>query len=185
MTPFLHTKQQLQVVHFAVMIWISEHLALLPQSSGLFAVNVSLHAGLSSADEHAVPQGESSQSHCHRAGQHPEEDDALMSSGFSEGVLWRRGLVVSLYSIVGIQKQVPAADAAVDAAQSHVEAEGVEVAMVEMADTVVQPGTVMVHLQNTHVADAAVVRPRRFWCDTFLTDGHGRDVNFVLWWVSW
>lgn len=41
---------------------------------------------------------------------------------------------------VGIQKQVLAADAAVDAAQGHVEAEAEEVAMVEMSHTVVQPG---------------------------------------------
>lgn len=41
---------------------------------------------------------------------------------------------------VGIQEQVLAADAAVDAAQGHVEAEGEEVAMVEMSHTVVQPG---------------------------------------------
>lgn len=45
-----------------------------------------------------------------------------------------------LYSAVRLQKQVPAADAAVDAAQSHVEAEGEEVAMVEVAHAVVQPG---------------------------------------------
>ena len=45
-----------------------------------------------------------------------------------------------LYSAVGLQKQFPAADAAVDAAQCHVQAEGEEVAVVEMAHTVVQPG---------------------------------------------
>lgn len=45
-----------------------------------------------------------------------------------------------LYSSVSIQKQAPAADAAVDAAQSHVQAEGEEVAVVEMSNTVVQPG---------------------------------------------
>lgn len=41
---------------------------------------------------------------------------------------------------VSLQKQVPAADAAVDAAEGHVEAEGEEVAMVEVAHAVVQPG---------------------------------------------
>lgn len=45
-----------------------------------------------------------------------------------------------LNNAVGLQKQVPAADAAVDAAQRHVQAEGEEVAVVEMAHTVVQPG---------------------------------------------
>lgn len=44
-----------------------------------------------------------------------------------------------LYGIVGLLKQVPAADAAVDAAKGHVEAEREEVAVVEMAHTVVQP----------------------------------------------
>lgn len=33
---------------------------------------------------------------CLPPGQHPEEDDALMSSGFSKAVVWRRGLVVGL-----------------------------------------------------------------------------------------
>lgn len=45
-----------------------------------------------------------------------------------------------LYNTVGIQKQALAADAAVDAAQGHVQAEGEEVAVVEMSNTVVQPG---------------------------------------------
>lgn len=144
-----------------------------------------LYTGFSSADKHGVPQGESTQSDCHRAGQHPEEDDALMSTGFSETVVRRRGLIVGLYSVVGVQKQVPAADAAVDTAHGHVDAEGEEVAMVEMAHAVIQPGTMVIHLQNTHVADAAVVCPRWFGSDAFLTDGHERDVTFVLWWVSW
>lgn len=48
--------------------------------------------------------------------------------------------IIHLYSTVGLQKQVLAADAAVDAAQGHVQAEGEEVAVVEMAHTVVQPG---------------------------------------------
>lgn len=42
-----------------------------------------------------------------------------------------------LYSVVGIQKQVPAADAAVDTAHGHVDAEGEEVAMVEMSHAVI------------------------------------------------
>lgn len=45
-----------------------------------------------------------------------------------------------LHSVVGVQKHVPAADAAVQAAHGHVEAEGEEVAMVEMTHTVIQPG---------------------------------------------
>ncbi len=45
-----------------------------------------------------------------------------------------------LYGTVRLQEQVLAADAAVDAAQSHVYAEREEVAVVEMAHAVVQPG---------------------------------------------
>lgn len=45
-----------------------------------------------------------------------------------------------LNGTVGIQKQVLAADATVDTAKGHVEAEGEEVTMVEMSHTVVQPG---------------------------------------------
>lgn len=51
-----------------------------------------------------------------------------------------RGRRPYLHGAVGLQKQVPAADAAVDAAQRHVEAEGEEVAVVEVAHAVVQPG---------------------------------------------
>ncbi len=43
------------------------YLALLLKPFGLFAIDVPFHAGLSSADEQDVPQGESPQSHCHRA----------------------------------------------------------------------------------------------------------------------
>lgn len=66
-----------------MMVRVSEHLSVLLKSFGLFVVDVALHAGLSSADEYGVPQGESSQSDCHWAGQHPEEDDTLVSGGLS------------------------------------------------------------------------------------------------------
>lgn len=56
-----------------------------------------------------------------------------------------------LDSTVGLHKQVPAADAAVDAAQRHVEAEGVEVAMVEVAHAVVQPSWEQVQLNMCKV----------------------------------
>lgn len=128
------------------MIRISEHPAPLLQSSGLFSVDVSLHAGLSSGDEDRVPQSQPSESNSHRAGQNPEKYDTLVRSGLHEGELRRRGLVVALHSIVGLKEHVPAVNTAVDTAQGHVEAEGEEVAVVKMADTVVQPGTVVVHL---------------------------------------
>ena len=35
-------------------------------------------------------------------------------------------------------------------------------------------------LSYLHVADAAVMRPGWLWNDAFLTDGHRRDVSFVL-----
>lgn len=43
------------------------YLSHLPQSFALFAVDMSLHAGLPPADEYEVPQGESSKRHCYRA----------------------------------------------------------------------------------------------------------------------
>lgn len=43
------------------------YLSHLPQSFALFAVDMSLHAGLAPADEYEVPQGESSKRHCYRA----------------------------------------------------------------------------------------------------------------------
>lgn len=45
-----------------------------------------------------------------------------------------------LDGVVGIQERFLTADAAVDAAQRHVQAEGEEVPMVEMTHAVVQPG---------------------------------------------
>lgn len=42
------------------------HLAVALQPSGLLAVDVALHAGLSSADQLGVPQGQSAQRHRHR-----------------------------------------------------------------------------------------------------------------------
>lgn len=45
-----------------------------------------------------------------------------------------------LQSVVCIQEQVPTADAAVDTAQGHEEAEGEEVPMIKVSHTVIQPG---------------------------------------------
>lgn len=77
-TSFLHTKHQLPVIYSSMVIWISEHPASFFESFGFFLVDMALHAGLSSGDEHGVPQSESSQSYCHRAGQNPEEDDTFV-----------------------------------------------------------------------------------------------------------
>ena len=41
--------------------------------------------------------------------------------------------------------------------------------VIVVADTVIQPGAVVIHLEDATVADAAVVGPRWFWLDTFLT----------------
>lgn len=45
-----------------------------------------------------------------------------------------------LQSVVRIQEQVPTADAAVDTAQGHEEAEGEEVPMIKVSHAVIQPG---------------------------------------------
>lgn len=45
-----------------------------------------------------------------------------------------------LYSVIRVQKQVPATDATVDTAQGHEEAVGEEVAVVKVSHAVVQPG---------------------------------------------
>ena len=45
-----------------------------------------------------------------------------------------------LYGVVGVQEHVLAADAAVHAAQRREEAEGEEVAVVEVTHAVIQPG---------------------------------------------
>lgn len=79
----------------------------------------------------------------------PEVAPADTGGKSGNGVAWEF-IHPHLYSTVGIQKQAPAADAAVDAAQRHVQAEGEEVAVVEMSHTVVQPGWkhVQVHLNK-------------------------------------
>ena len=45
----------------------------------------------------------------------------------------------STISTISIQEKVPATDAAVDTAQGHGDTEAEEVALVKMADTVIQP----------------------------------------------
>lgn len=104
----------------------NKYLSSLPQSFGFSAVDVALHAGLSSVDESSMPQGESTQSYWNCAadvrqgnittwpiwmmqsaswvftseycspGQYPKEDDILVSSAFVEAVVWKRGLIVTL-----------------------------------------------------------------------------------------
>ena len=56
-------------------------------------------------------------------------------------------------------------EAAAEDHEDHVEE---EVAVVVVADTVVQPGAVVIHLEDATVADAAVMGSGRFWLDTFL-----------------
>lgn len=63
----LHAEQQLPVVDPAVVVRVPERLPVLPQPPSLLPVDVALHAGLPSADERGVPQGEASQSYRHRA----------------------------------------------------------------------------------------------------------------------
>ena len=40
--------------------------------------------------------------------------------------------------------------------------------VVVVADTVIQPGAVVIHLEDATVADAAVMGSGWFWLDTFL-----------------
>ena len=54
------------------------------------------------------------------------------------------------------------------AAEDHEDHVEEEMSVVVVADTVVEPGTVVIHLQDTTVADAAVVGSWWFWLDTFL-----------------
>lgn len=79
-----------------------------------------------------------------------------------------------------VQKHVFDTDAAVDAAHAHEQTETEEVALVEMTYTVIQPGTVVVHFQNTPAADAAVMSPGRFGDDTLLTDSNSWYITLFL-----
>ncbi len=64
----------------------------------------------------------------HQAGQHPQYSNVVR--------VWAS----HLKSTVCIKKQVSAADAAVDTAQGHEEAEGEEVTVVKVTHAVIQPG---------------------------------------------
>lgn len=50
---------------------------------------------------------------------------------------------------------------------SHVEEEE---SMVSVPNTVIQPGTMMIHLENTFVTNRAVMGSWRLWNDTFLAN---------------
>ena len=64
--------------------------------------------------------------------------------------------------------------------EDHVEE---KVAVIAVADAVVEPRAVMVHLEHAAVAHRAVVSPRGLWVDAFLAYGHhlrkatGRNVT--------
>lgn len=59
-TLLFNTKKYFPVVHFSMVVRITKNLALQSQSFPLFSVDVSLHAGLSSGDQHGVPQRQGS-----------------------------------------------------------------------------------------------------------------------------
>ena len=58
-------------------------------------------------------------------------------------------------------------EAAADDHEDHVEE---EMPVVVVSDTVVEPGTVVVHVEDASVAHTAVVGSRGLRCDTLLTD---------------
>lgn len=75
---------------------VCRYLALLPQPLGLLAVDVALHAGLSPGDEHGVPQGESSQSHRHRAARQEEGHHLNLGSPARPGSTFEGGVGAAL-----------------------------------------------------------------------------------------
>lgn len=75
---------------------LCRYLALLPQPLGLLAVDVALHAGLSPGDEHGVPQGESSQSHRHRAARQEEGHHLNLGSQPGPGSTFEGGVGAAL-----------------------------------------------------------------------------------------
>lgn len=89
-------------------------------------------------------------------------------------------MIRTLNGIVSVQEHVFGTDAAVDAAHGHEETETEEVAVVEVTHAVIQPGTVVVHFQNTSVADAAVMSSGWFGNYTFFTDGNSRNISLFL-----
>jgi hypothetical protein len=71
----------------------------------------------------------------------------------------------------------------IQSSQPHVKAKEEEIAMVEVAYTVVQPRAMMVHLQNTLLTYRAMVSSWWFWRNTLLTNGY--HFLKVLRWDSW
>lgn len=95
-----------------------------------------------------------------------------------------RSLIRALDGVVRVQKHVFSTDAAVDAAHAHEQTETEEVTVVEMTNTVIQPGTVVVHFQNTPAADTAVMSSGRFGNDTFFTDCNSWYITLFLRWET-
>lgn len=102
----------------------------------------------------------------------------LMSEG------GRRRLIRALDGIIRLQEHVFGTDAAVDAAHGHEQTEAEEVTVVEMTHAVIQPGTVVVHFQNTSVADAAVMSSSWFGNYTFFTDSNSWYITLFLRWET-
>lgn len=198
----MHSKEKSPVTAAAVAIRIIEYLPHGQQSLPLLLVDVPLYAGLPSGDEHCVPQRESAEGQSHRTAEHPEVDDTLVKHSLSEGEgrwgsLTVDGLIACklqpllllvlefLNGCVGITEHDTAADAAVNAAHGHEKAEGEEVAMVVMANTVIEPRTMMIHFKNTPIANATMVRAGGFWGDAFPAHRHRRNVFLsLLGWIS-
>lgn len=82
------------------------------------------------------------------------------------------GLVFFSFSVDFLPEDLEAKYHDEEASQDGVDHVEEEVSVVEVAHAVVEPGTVVVHLEDAMIANRAVVRSRRLGRDALLADGH-------------
>ena len=172
-------------------IWIGVDLAQLSQSPGLTPIDVSLYGCLTSVDESRVPETQTSQTE-EAGGAHeglvedqgsPGEDTKILSSILDVKINLCAAVsppvVVELF-----KKYFEAKHHDEHAAHHHEDHVEEEVSVIEVTHTVVQPGTVMVHLEDTGLADTAVVGAGRLGRDALLTHAAHLLQDTVCWRVT-
>ena len=184
------TKEEKPVVKRTEIVRIPVELPLLRQPLGLAPVDVRLDRGLACGDEAGVPGRQPSQRY-ESCGGH---------EGFVEDKRAPRKNTKALAWIASSQLHVPCPappvvrkllhkyfkaehhdESTASNGEDHVKE---KVAMVEVANAVVKPGAVMIHLEHAGVAHAAVVGPGWLRRNAFLADGRHSFQLLVGGWVA-
>ena len=156
-------------------VWIEVDLAQLCHPLLFTSIDVSLYGGLASMDESGVPQTqapETEEAGCTHEGfvEHqrpPCEDTDVLTMVFDVKMSCPITPPVVIELFKEDFKTKHHYEAAANDHEDHVEE---EVSVVEVTNTIVEPGTVMVHLENAGPADTAVMCPRWLGRDALLAD---------------